>query len=87
MSAYITRVAYDKGYISSDSVSEFSPEELTQSAGHAPASLVFGGNARESSIRARKLLGWSPSRGSIWDEIPQAVESEAARLNVTKKEP
>jgi len=87
VSASIARVAYDKGYISTDSVSEFSQEELTQSAGHAPASLVFGGNARESSIRARKLLGWSPSRGSLWDEIPQVVESEAARLNLKKKEP
>ena len=85
MAAAIARVAHDKGYIPSDSVFEFSKEQQTQSAGHAPASLVFGGNARENTIRARKLLGYSPSRGSIFDEIPQAVESEAARLKLTKE--
>jgi hypothetical protein len=83
VAASIARIAHEKGYIVSAAVSEFSPDEANRSAGHAPASLVFGGNARENTIRARKLLDWIPFRGSLFDEIPQAVESEAARLGLT----
>ncbi|KAL7904486.1 hypothetical protein GGI35DRAFT_463314 [Trichoderma velutinum] len=82
IAASIAKVAHELGYIASDTVSEFSAEEANQSAGHAPASLVFGGNAREKSIRARKLLGWVPNRGSLFDEIPEAVVSEASRLGL-----
>ena len=85
MAASIARVAQKKGYISSATVTEFSPDELNSSAGHAPASLVFGGNAREKSIRARQLLNWTPTRHSIFDEIPQAVESEAVRLGLAQE--
>jgi hypothetical protein len=68
--------------ISSNDVSEFTSAEFAKSAGHSHAALIFGGNAREETIRARRLLGWTPSRGSIFDEVPAAVESEAAQLGI-----
>ena len=78
----ITRTAYELGYIASKDISEFNDEESSRSAGHSSASLIFGGNAREKSIRARKLLDWNPSRGSLFDEIPAAVKTEAERLGL-----
>jgi len=82
VAAAITSYAYQKGYIKSGVLFEFSSEELASSAGHSHAAVIFGGNAREESIRARKLLGWIPTRGSIFDEVPAAVDSEAARLGI-----
>ena len=82
MAASIARIAHEKRYIASAAVSEFSPDEANRLIGHSPASLLFGANARENTIRERKLLDWTPFRGSLFDEIPQAVESEAARLGL-----
>ncbi|KFX91872.1 hypothetical protein V490_05679 [Pseudogymnoascus sp. VKM F-3557] len=81
----ITKCAFELGFISSDGVSEFTSEELAKSAGHSHAALIFGGNAREKTIRARTLLGYNPTRHSIFEEIPTAVASEAARLGITRK--
>jgi hypothetical protein len=85
MAALITTSAFDQGFIASNGISEFATGQLAESAGQSNAALIYGGNARENSIRARKLLGWSPSKGSILDEIPVAVASEAARLGIVKK--
>lgn len=82
MAELIAKAAFDQGFISSKNVSEFETGELAQSAGHSSAALIYGGNAREKSFRAAKLLGWSPSKGSIFDEIPLAVASEAKRLGL-----
>lgn len=84
MASLIAKSAYEQGFIGTDEVSEFSNEDLAKSAGHSHAALIFGGNARENTIRARKLLGFNPSRHSIFDEIPTAVTSEAARLRISK---
>lgn len=80
----VAKAAYQQGLIASDKTFEFTSDELTRSAGHSNAALVFGGNAREKSIRAGKLLDWTPSRGSIFDEISVAVAAEAVRLHIIK---
>lgn len=80
----VAKSAREQGFIGTEEVSEFSDEELARSAGHSDAALVFGGNARETTIRARKLLGFNPSRHSIFEEIPIAVASEAARLQMKR---
>jgi hypothetical protein len=81
----ITKSAFEQGFISTDKVSKFETGQLAASTGQSNAALIFGGNAREVSIRAKKLLGWSSSRPSIFEEIPVAVASEAARLDMVKK--
>lgn len=85
MARLIAKSAHQQGFIRTEEVSEFSNEDLAKSAGHSHAALIFGGNARETTIRARKLLGFNPSRHSIFDEIPAAVTSEAARLGIVKR--
>jgi hypothetical protein len=85
MGKQIARVAFENGLIKSDQVYEFSDEELARSAGHSHAALIFGGNAREQSVRARKLLGWNPTRHSIYEEIPEAVAAEAKRSGIVRK--
>ena len=81
----IANVAYKQGFLTSDKVSEFSSEKLAKFLGHSQGTLLFGGNGRENAIRARKLLGFNPYRPSIFDEVPEAVASEAARLGLTQK--
>jgi hypothetical protein len=85
MAEIITKSAFEQGFIFKNKISTFETDDLAKSAGHSNAALIYGGNARERSIRAKKLLGWSPSRGSIFDEIPVAVASEAARLGISAK--
>jgi hypothetical protein len=85
MAQLIAKHAHEQGLIGSDQVSEFSSKELAKSAGHSHAALAFGGNARENTVRARELLGWQPFRLSIFDEVPVAVATAAARLRMTKE--
>jgi nucleoside-diphosphate-sugar epimerase len=39
--------------------------------------------ARSRALRARKLLAWKPTEGSLVDEIPGIVRTEVARANST----
>ena len=43
-------------------------------------SLSWGMNSRGRSQRARKILGWNPSRPSLVDELPEIVRGEWQRL-------
>jgi hypothetical protein len=85
MAELITKSAFEQGFILNNKIAAFETGDLAKSAGHSNAALIYGGNARERSIRAKKLLGWSPSRGSIFEEISTAVASEAARLGLSAK--
>lgn len=55
----IAKVAYEQGFIAFDKVLEFDSEQLARCAGHSHAALIFGGNARERTVRAEKLLGYT----------------------------
>lgn len=69
----IVKVAYEQGLIAFDKVSEFDSEQLVRCAGHSHAALIFGGNARERTVRAEKLFGYYASRPPIFEDIPQVV--------------
>lgn len=43
-------------------------------------SLSWGMNSRGRALRARKILGWKPSRPSLLEELPEIVQSESQRL-------
>ncbi|KAJ5781198.1 hypothetical protein N7457_006358 [Penicillium paradoxum] len=43
-------------------------------------SVSWGLNSRGRSQRARKILGWAPSRPSLVNELPEILRSEAQRL-------
>ncbi|KAJ5085230.1 hypothetical protein N7532_010001 [Penicillium argentinense] len=42
--------------------------------------LRWGTNSRGHDLRAREVLGWNPSRPSLFEEIPETVRSEWERL-------
>lgn len=46
------------------------------------SSLTWGINSKSFASRARKNLGWEPTRGSLKDAIPEIVSSEAKRLGI-----
>ncbi|KAK1991437.1 NAD(P)-binding protein [Colletotrichum falcatum] len=57
-------------------------EALKSPAGFEAAS--WGMNSRGRAVRARKVLGWAPREGSLEDEVPAIVRSEAARAGIQR---
>lgn len=45
-------------------------------------SVTWGINSKSFANRARKNLGWEPTRGTMKDAIPEIVSSEAKRLGI-----
>jgi hypothetical protein len=80
----ITKLAYDQGLLAFDKVSEFDSEQLARCTGRSRAALIFGGKVRERTVCTEKPFGYYASRPSIFEEIPQAVASEASRLELIK---
>lgn len=66
------------GYIPEDKAEEIDLESGKKYAGFE--SLSWGLNSRGEARRARKLLGWNPSRPSIVDELPAILRGEWQRL-------
>ena len=46
------------------------------------SSVTWGINSKSFANRARKNLGWEPTRGGIEDAIAEIVASEAKRLGI-----
>ena len=80
VSKLVASAAQQQGFISSDEVVSVSALEADKLSSHGSA--LWGANSRCRAIRARKLLGWSPTGTSLIDEIPLAVESEAKKLGL-----
>lgn len=80
VSKLVASAAQQQGFISSDEVVSLSALEADKLSSHGSA--LWGANSRCRAIRARKLLGWSPTGTSLIDEIPLAVESEAKKLGL-----
>ncbi|RDW84035.1 NAD(P)-binding protein [Aspergillus mulundensis] len=55
-------------------------EAVNSSAGFEAGS--WGMNSRGVAERARKVLGWKPQERGLYDELPDIVRSEAARMNL-----
>jgi len=60
----------------SEDVESLSVEAASAVYGEAATKLSFGSNSRVRAIRARKELGWSPSRRSLRDEIAHGCYAE-----------
>ena len=45
---------------------------------------LWGANSRVKAIRARKLLGWQPTKPSLKDTVPETVAFEAKKLGRAK---
>lgn len=46
------------------------------------SSVTWGINSKSFANRARRNLGWEPTRGTMKDAIPEIVSSEAKRLGI-----
>jgi nucleoside-diphosphate-sugar epimerase len=74
----IAQNAHGKGYLPKPTVEAFSAEEIKQV--FAFGDFMVGSNSRGESLRARNLLGWSPHRPSLKDEIPAIVDIDARTI-------
>ncbi|KAI9044300.1 putative nucleoside-diphosphate-sugar epimerase [Aspergillus affinis] len=76
----VARVAYEKKLIPSPEVEALPDAEVT--ALNQFGLYAWGSSSRGHSLRARKLLGWSPSRPSLKELIPEIVDIEAKDLGL-----
>ena len=75
----MAKEAAKQGYISDPKEDALSKDEAIKQAGFEAVS--WGLNSRAKGGRARKYLGWNPSRHSIEDEVPALVKQEHERLS------
>ena len=76
----MTRIAHQKGLITSKEAHSLAPDELDKLTPHG--AFQWGTNSRGKAIRGRTLLGWMPHRRSLVDELPDIVEGEARALGL-----
>ena len=82
ISKLVASAALKQGFIHSDEVVSLLPVEIEKL--HPWGPLLWGTNSRSKAIRARKLLGWSPTERTIQDEVPDTVHSEAVALGLVE---
>ncbi|GAQ10108.1 hypothetical protein ALT_7429 [Aspergillus lentulus] len=76
----ITKEAYKLGLLASE---EMVVLDMENRAAMAPAGRpVVNYTVKAKAVRARKLLGWTPSQLKIEDEIPEIVKEEARALGL-----
>ncbi len=73
----IAKEAASLGYISEPKEDALSKEEALKAAGFEAVS--WGLNSRGKAERARKYLGWKPSRPSLEEEVPKIIKEERER--------
>jgi len=76
----VAKVAFEKKLISSPEVEPLTDEEVSEL--HPFKLYAWGTNSRGHAIRARKLLGWNPSKPSLKETIPDIVDIEARALGL-----
>ncbi|KAE8146809.1 hypothetical protein BDV25DRAFT_143342 [Aspergillus avenaceus] len=69
--------------LSSTDVKEVDHAEADELSPHA--GILLGTNARAKAQRARKVLGWTPTGGSLQEEIAETVRIEAVALGLLSK--
>ena len=80
VSKLVAQEAHKQAFIPSNDVSIVSAEEANQLTPRG--GLMWAANSRCKAIRARKLLGWSPTEKGMNHEISSIVTSEAKLLGL-----
>ncbi|KAJ9663506.1 hypothetical protein H2198_000772 [Neophaeococcomyces mojaviensis] len=78
----IVKEAHKQGLLPSADTKEATPDEADKLWKNSK--FRVGTNSRGESIRAKKLLGWTPKERSLMEEIPTMVADEARALGLTK---
>ncbi|KAL8792484.1 MAG: hypothetical protein Q9195_004940 [Heterodermia aff. obscurata] len=81
MSKLIAEDAHKKALIPTDEVASVSAEDADRLRPHG--FLLWGANSRCKAIRAKRLLGWSPTH-IIKNEVSELVDIEARSLGLTQ---
>jgi hypothetical protein len=63
----VSRIAFQKGYISTLGMDKLTAEECKQAAAFTTMTTLH--NTRSKAIRARKLLNWEPVNVSVMEDI------------------
>lgn len=77
LARHVAKEAVKLGYIKDPKEGTLSKEGALEAAGFEAVS--WGLNSRGKAERARKFLGWKPSRPSIEDELPNILKEERER--------
>ncbi|KAJ3542386.1 hypothetical protein NM208_g4124 [Fusarium decemcellulare] len=80
ISRRITAAAYDLKLLSSREIDQINGAEADRLLPHG--SVLYGTNARARGYKAEKVIGWTPQKESLEDEIPRVVAEEARSLNL-----
>lgn len=78
----IAKEAKKQGLIEEDRVET---KDFDEVVAEAWAGSTWALNSKSKAVRARKLLGWKPTRRGLIEEIPDVVAGEAKRLGITAK--
>lgn len=76
----VTQAAFEKKLIPSAEVDTL--DEAQANSISPMGSYMWGTNSRGHAIRGRKLLGWTPSRPSLSELVPDIVDLEAKSLGL-----
>ncbi|KAF6789042.1 nad dependent epimerase dehydratase family protein [Colletotrichum sojae] len=76
ISKLVVSAALQKGLISSGDVDVIGAKEADSLLPYG--TVLFGTNARGEALRAKEVLGWTPTEEELQDEIPMDVEREVS---------
>lgn len=82
MSIAVAKIAQEKVLLKSDQVDKLSVEEGTKM--HPRAPILWGGNARGTGERLKKLR-WRSDGRSLFDSLPQMIDVEVAKQGQGQK--
>lgn len=80
MARFVAMEAHSQGFLSTKDVSIISDEDAKKLTHRGD--VLWAANSRCKAVRARKLLGWSPSEKDVWGEVGAIVASEAKLLGL-----
>lgn len=78
LSRTVGQKAVELGYLKSPEEKSLGKDAAIEQAGFEAVS--WGWNSRSKGERASKVLGWKPTRPSIFEEVPEILKTEHARL-------
>jgi nucleoside-diphosphate-sugar epimerase len=72
----VTKTAVEKGYLQELTSKVVDLDDVPDKS--------WGANSKCVASRAREYFGWSPKGPSLYDEIPEALDTEAEKLGIKK---
>ncbi|OIW26136.1 NAD(P)-binding protein [Coniochaeta ligniaria NRRL 30616] len=82
LSELIAKEAHKQGYLQEPKAETIDFQTVVA---QMPGGATWALNSKSHATRARKLLGWKPTRRGVKEEIPDIVAGEAKRLGLTPK--